>query len=61
MVDSAGRFDQLFGPGDGLVVFDPEAEERRVSRDGGGIIEVAAIGRPSERGAQIASSVVNQS
>jgi hypothetical protein len=53
MVDSAGWLDQLFGPGDRLVVFDAEAEERRVGGDGGGIIEVAAVGRPSKCSAQI--------
>jgi len=53
MVDSAGRLDQLFGPGDGLVVVDVEAEECRVGGDGGGVVEVAAVGSPSKRGAQI--------
>ena len=27
VIDSAGGLDQLFGPGDSLVIFDEEAEE----------------------------------
>ncbi|MGZ5377451.1 MAG: hypothetical protein ACXWD8_05330, partial [Mycobacterium sp.] len=61
MVDCASWLDQLFGPGDGLVVFDHEVKERRVGGDGGGIVEVAAVGNPSKRGAQIGCSAVNQS
>ena len=41
MVDGAGGFDELFGPGYRLVIFDPNAEEPRVGGDGGGIVEVA--------------------
>ena len=53
MVDGAGGFDEFFGPGYRLVVFDPEAEEPRVGGDGGGHVEVAVVGGPPERGAQI--------
>ena len=53
MIDSAGGLDQLFSPGDRLVVFDAEAEECRVGGDGGGIVEVAVVGCPPERGAQV--------
>ena len=53
MVDGAGGLDQLFGPGYGFVIFDPIAEERRVYRDGGGDVEVALVGGPPERRAQI--------
>ena len=53
MVDGAGGLDQLFGPGDRLVIVDQIAEERRVGGDGGGDIEVALVGGPPKRGAQI--------
>ena len=53
MVDGAGGLDELFGPGYRLVFFDPNAEERRVGRDGGGDVEIAVVGGPPERGAQI--------
>ena len=53
MVDGAGGLDELFGPGYRLVVLDPEAEERRVGGDGGGDVEVAVVGGPPERGAQV--------
>src|SRR4051812_2258881 len=53
MVGSPGGLDQLFGPGEGLVVFDAEAQECRVGRDGGGSVEVAAVGGPPKRDAQI--------
>ena len=53
VVDGAGGFDEFFGPGDRLIVFDPEAEEPRVGGDGGGGVEVAVVGGPPERGAQV--------
>ena len=53
MVDGAGGLDELFGPGYGLVDFDAEAEEPRVSRDGGGDVEVVVVGGPPERRAQV--------
>ena len=53
MVDGAGGLDQLFGPGYRLVIFDQRAEEPRVGGDGGGHVEVAVVGGPPERGAQI--------
>ena len=53
MVDGAGGFDELFGPGDRLVIFDQKAEERRIGGDGGGDVEVAVVGGPPKRGAQI--------
>ena len=53
MVNSAGWLDQLFGPGDRLVVFDQEAKERRVGGDGRGGVEVTEVGNPPKRRAQI--------
>ena len=53
MVDGAGGLDQLFGPGYRLVVFDQIAEQRRVGGDGGGDVEVAVVGGPPKRGAQV--------
>ena len=53
MVDGAGGLDELFGPRDRLVIFDHKAEERRVGGDGGGDVEIAVVGGPPERGAQI--------
>ena len=53
MVDGAGGFDQLFGPGYRLIIVDQNAEERRVGGDGGGDVEVVVVGGPPERGAQI--------
>ena len=53
MVDGAGGFDQLFGPGYRLVVLDQKAEKRRIGGDGGGDVEVTVVGGPPERGAQI--------
>ena len=53
VVDGAGGFDELFGPGDRLIIFDPEAEEPRVGGDGGGGVEVVVVGGPPKRGAQI--------
>ena len=53
MIDCAGGLDQLFGPGGGLVVLDPEAEECGVGGDAGGIIEVTPIGGPPKCRAQI--------
>ena len=53
MVDGAGGLDQLFGPGYRLVVLDQKAEQPRVGGDGGGDIEVALVGGPPKRGAQI--------
>ena len=53
VVDGAGGLDELFGPGDRLIIFDPEAEEPRVGGDGGGDVEVAVVGGPPKRGAQI--------
>src|SRR6202040_3622245 len=43
-VSGTGGLDELFGPGDRLVVLDPKAEERRASRDGGGNVEIALFG-----------------
>ena len=53
MVDGAGGLDELFGPGYRLVVLDQIAEQRRVGGDGGGDVEVAVVGGPPKRGAQI--------
>jgi hypothetical protein len=53
VVDGAGGLDQLFGPGDRLPIVDQIAEERRVGRDGGGGVEVALVGGPPKRGAQV--------
>src|SRR6476620_9053835 len=53
MVHGAAGLDQLFGPGDGLVLTDPKAQERSVCGGGGCHVEVAVVGGPTERGAQI--------
>src|SRR6185437_14671548 len=53
MVDGAGGLDELLGPGDRLIVFDQKAEDPRVGGDGGGGVEVAVVGGPAKRGAQI--------
>jgi hypothetical protein len=53
MVGGAGGLDELFGPGYGFVVFDRRAEERRVGGDDGGHVDVAVVGGPAERSAQI--------
>ena len=53
MVDGAGGLDELFGPGYRLIIFDQTAEERRVGGDGGGDVQVAVVGGPPKRGAQI--------
>ena len=53
MVDGAGGLDELFGPGDRLIILDQITEEPRVGGDGSGIVEVAMVGGPPEGGAQI--------
>ena len=53
MVDGAGGFDEFFGPGDRLTILDQTAEQRRIGGDGGGGVEVAPVGGPSKRGAQV--------
>src|SRR6478672_1768373 len=53
VVDGAGGFDEVFGPGYWLEIIDPKAEEWRVGRDDGGHIEVALVGGPPECCAQI--------
>ena len=53
MVDGAGGFDELFGPGYRLIILDQKAEEPRICGDGGGDVEVAVVGGPPERGAQV--------
>ena len=53
MVDGTGGLDQLLGPGYRLMVFDPHAEPRSVRGDGGGAVEVAVVGCPPKRAAQI--------
>jgi len=53
MVDGAGRLDHLFCPACWLIVFDAKAKDPCVRGDGGGHIEVAPVGGPPERGAQI--------
>ena len=53
VVDCLRRFDQFLCPRDRLVVLDSEAEKPDVCRDGGGGVEVAAVGSPAERRAQI--------
>ena len=60
MVDGAGGLDELFRPGYGFVVFDPQAEPRRVRRDGGGDIEVALSAAQRNAARRLPSSVVNQ-
>ncbi len=53
MVDRTGGLDQLFSPGYRLKGLDPQAEEPRIGGDGGGGVEVALVGGPAKRGAQI--------
>ena len=53
MISSARALDQLPGPRHSLVVLNAVAEERGVTRDGGRIIEIPAVGGPAKRGAQI--------
>ncbi len=53
VVDRAGGLDQLFSPGYRLIIFDPYAEQPRIAGDGGGDIQIAVVGGPAERGAQI--------
>ena len=53
MVDGAGGLDELLGPGYRLIIVDQHAEERRVRGDGGGGVQVALVGGPPKRGAQI--------
>jgi hypothetical protein len=53
MVDGVSGLDQLFRPGGGARSFDPEAEQRRVGGDDRSIVEVAMVGDPPKRGAQI--------
>ena len=53
VVDGAGGLDQLFGPGDRLKGLDPSAEQPRIGGDGGGDIQIALVGGPPKRGAQI--------
>src|SRR5882757_7546323 len=53
MIDGAGGLDELFGPGDGFVVFDQNAKERRAGGDGGGRVEVVVFGGPTKCGTQI--------
>ena len=53
MVDRAGGFDQLFRPGDRLMLVDQIAEQRRVGGDGGGDIQIAVVGGPPEGGSQV--------
>jgi hypothetical protein len=53
MVDGSGSLDEFFGPRDGFEFLDRVAEERRVAGEGGGDVEVALVGGPPERGAQV--------
>ena len=53
VVDRAGGLDQLFSPGDRLIGLDHSAEQPRIGGDGGGDIEIAVVGGPPKRGAQI--------
>src|SRR5690349_19325836 len=53
MVDGACGLNQLLHPRDGFYVLHERAEQRRVYGDGGGRVEVAVLGGPPERGAQV--------
>src|SRR5215203_3671777 len=53
MVDLSGGLDELFNPGQRLVDLGRSAEERRARRDDRCDIEVALVGGPPKRGAQI--------
>ena len=53
MVDRAGGLDQLFSPGDRLKGLDTSAEPPRIGGDGGGDVQIAVVGGPPKRGAQI--------
>ena len=52
MVDRAGGLDQLFSPGDRLIVLDAIAEDPHVGGEGGSDIEVGVVGGPAEPCAQ---------
>src|SRR5262245_43606311 len=53
MVHGAGRLNELLCPSYRLEISDKCAEERRIRHYGGGHVEVALVGGPPERGAQI--------
>jgi hypothetical protein len=53
MVDSTRGFDELFGPGDRLIIFDKNANDRPQGGDGGGGVEVVVVGGPPKRCPQI--------
>jgi hypothetical protein len=47
VVGDAGGFDEFFGPGYRLAIFDQWAEERRIRGDDGGGVQVALVGGPA--------------
>ena len=49
----AGGLDELFSPGYRLKGLDPSAEQPRIGGDGGGDIQIAVVGGPPKRGAQV--------
>ena len=53
MLNGFGGFDELLGPCRRLVLLDQGPEESRVYGDGGGGVEVTAVGGPPERGAKV--------
>ena len=53
VVGGAGGFDQLFGPGYRLKGLDHNAEPPHIAGDGGGGVQIALVGGPPKRGAQI--------
>ena len=53
MVDGASGLDQLFGPRDRFVILSLKTDPCRICCDGGGDIQIALVGGPAERGAQI--------
>jgi len=53
VADGACGFDECLGPPIGLVLFEPVAERARIDGDGGSRVEVALVGGPTERGAQV--------
>ena len=53
MVGRAGGVDELLGPSERFEILDRDAEKGGEGGEGGGILEVAQVGNPPERDAQI--------
>jgi hypothetical protein len=53
VVDFFRRTNELFGPAEWFMLFDAHTDKRRVDGDGCGAVEIAVVGGPPERGAQV--------